>query len=372
MRTVPTIATAMMLALAAGLPARTLSAQAAVPTPAARAQSPASPAAAPATVPFGKAEADLVVRDLAQKLEDNFVFPDVAKRYAAMLRDNLAAGKYATFPDAATFAKAVTDDLQAIHKDGHLKLVAPTSDSAGVRRPASILGPASGVIKSGWIAPGVAYISFSLFPGNEATLKDLRAFLETHASAKTLIIDARQHRGGGIEEMNLIFPQLFTKETVLVDMDTRLAVAGRMGALDEDDPYFRKVASPDTVVRQEHFVVPAKGQGGLAQAKVYLLTSHFTASAGEHLAMSLKRTHRATLVGETTRGAGNYGMFMPISGEYRAFIPFGRTFDPDSGEGWEGVGVKPDIEVPSDKALDEALRSVGVNVKADIALASLR
>ena len=88
--------------------------------------------------------------------------------------------------------------------------------------------------------------------------------------------------------------------------------------------------------------------------------------------MSLMRTHRATLFGETTRGAGNYGMFMPISGEYRAFIPFGRTFDPDTGEGWEGVGVKPDIEMPSDNALDEALRRAGVKVKGEIALASLR
>jgi C-terminal processing protease CtpA/Prc len=39
-----------------------------------------------------------------------------------------------------------------------------------------------------------------------------------------------------------------------------------------------------------------------------------------------------------------------------AFIPVGRTFDPDTGKDWEGVGVLPDVEVPADQALDTALK----------------
>jgi C-terminal processing protease CtpA/Prc len=80
------------------------------------------------------------------------------------------------------------------------------------------------------------------------------------------------------------------------------------------------------------------------------------------------------LIGETTRGAGHYGGMVPLDKgfTYAAFIPVGRTFDPDTGEGWEGVGVKPDVAVPADKALDEALRLAGVNKTGEAALAELR
>ena len=53
-----------------------------------------------------------------------------------------------------------------------------------------------------------------------------------------------------------------------------------------------------------------------------------------------------------------------MGASYAAFIPVGRTFDPDTGQGWEGTGVKPDVEVPADKALDEALKLAGVAASA--------
>lgn len=46
---------------------------------------------------------------------------------------------------------------------------------------------------------------------------------------------------------------------------------------------------------------------------------------------------------------------------YAAFVPNGRTFDPDTGIGWEGSGIEPDIAVPADDALAEALRLVGAS-----------
>jgi hypothetical protein len=370
MRTVPTFATAMILGLAAGLPARTLNAQAAAPAPAAGVQSPASLAAAPASAAFDKAEAGAAVTELAQKLEDTFVFPDVAKQYAAMLRANLKAGNYANFTDTGAFAATVTADLQAVHKDGHLNFRVLQPDAA--ERRMRMRDESSGVIRSGWIATDVAYIDFKGFPGNDASIADLRKFLDEHRNAKTLIIDARHHRGGGLDEMNVLFPELFAKETVLLDMDTRAAVARERGSPLEPEPFVRKVAAPAGIFREQHYAVPAKNQGELAKAKVYLLVSKGTGSAGEHLALALKRTHRATLIGESTHGAGNYGMFRQIGKGFVAFIPFGRTFDPDTGEGWEAVGVKPDVEVAPDKALDEVLRRAGVKATGDIALASLR
>lgn len=46
---------------------------------------------------------------------------------------------------------------------------------------------------------------------------------------------------------------------------------------------------------------------------------------------------------------------------YGAFVPVGRTFDPDTGEGWEGIGVAPDVQVPAAQALDKALELAGID-----------
>nr|QQZ49553.1 hypothetical protein JKL49_21835 [Phenylobacterium glaciei] len=48
-------------------------------------------------------------------------------------------------------------------------------------------------------------------------------------------------------------------------------------------------------------MTPDKGETRLQKVPVYYLTSRRSASAAEHLALAFKRTHRATLVGETTR-----------------------------------------------------------------------
>jgi C-terminal processing protease CtpA/Prc len=98
---------------------------------------------------------------------------------------------------------------------------------------------------------------------------------------------------------------------------------------------------------------------------VYLLTDS-TASACEHLALALKATNRATLVGNTTRGAGHFGSTRPFAaGNLEVFLPVGRTYDPATGRDWEGAGIEPDVSVPAERALHRALAELG----ADPALA---
>jgi C-terminal processing protease CtpA/Prc len=167
----------------------------------------------------------------------------------------------------------------------------------------------------------VAYIDFAGFPGNEATLADVRNFIAAHGNAKTVIIDARRNGGGGLAEMDLLFEQIFAKPTTLVTMDIRQAVEEKHGTpFGEAATPLRKVAGPATIIRREHFVTPAAAQGPLKDAKVYLLTSKKTFSAAEHLSLSLKRTKRATLVGEATGGGAHFGGMAPMGEGYAAFI----------------------------------------------------
>ena len=192
-----------------------------------------APAQAAVTArPFNAADAQLAITALAGSLEENFVGPETGKAYAHALRAKLAAGRYSSFDSAAAFAKAVTADLQAVWPDGHLRFF--SSEAAGRFReaPSNAAGeePESFIEKSGWIAPGVAYISFLAFMGDERSMQGVRDFLASHSSARALIIDARNHHGGGLDEMDLIFAQIFDKPVELLTMDTRAAIDARQGS----------------------------------------------------------------------------------------------------------------------------------------------
>jgi hypothetical protein len=328
----------------------------------------AQPAAAPAAVqaqagPLDAAERKAVVEALAAKLEANFVFPEVGARYAAMLRSNLAKGAYDGLTDPKTFSEKVTADLQAVASDGHLRL-RPNSEW-NAPRPAAP-GQASrpmGLLELKMIGQ-VAYLSYSGFTGEKADVAKARQFLLDHAGEiRAVVIDSRDNHGGGLDEMNALLPLFFAKPTTLVRMDTRADAA-------ENAPDFTNLvrqSSPKEFVRNDHVIPPDTAETRLRGVPLYYLTSHVTASAAEHLALAFKHTHRAVLIGETTRGAGHYGGVERIGERFGAFIPIGRTYDPDTNWDWEGKGVAPDIAVPADQALAEALkqaRAKGVDTGA--------
>lgn len=314
------------------------------------------------------------IETLADKLATRFVDPAVGQRYAAMLRANLAAGRYERVDDAQALAKRLTEDLQAVAADGHLRVdIAPEpgahpgpaqdAPDRASRAPARISSFAPidlpSVAETKWIVDGVAYIRFNQFAGEPASMAAMRAFVRDYATAKAVVIDTRGlARGGGLAEMDALFPYLFARETVLVEMAVTRSDGLRDGPASASGSLRAVPGSGNLSVRQ-HVAVPDAAEHRLSQAKVYYLTSKRTRSAGEHFALALQRTRRGTLIGERTAGANHFGGVEPIGAGLVAFIPVGRTYDPDTGKDWEGTGIIPDIEVPADEALDSALALAG-------------
>jgi len=342
----------------------------------AAAQTPPSPAPAPAPAPAADvavtaAEARSTATELAGKLEEGYVFPDIARRYAETLRKNAAAGAYDGFASGRALAERLTADLRAVSPDNHLRVTVGGPERRGPPPPAAGAVPAGGsppaprlafepIEEQRVLAPDIAYIRFNGFMGTPEEVEAVRKFMTDNAGAKTLIFDARTHRGGGLDEMDVIFPYLFARETKLVTMDTRASIERARGAPVEESPSLRLVPTSEDVVRREHYALPSKTEKRLFGAKVFVLTSGRTASAAEHFTLSLKRTHRATIIGEPTAGAGHYGGMQPIGDKFAVFIPVGRTYDPDTGKGWEGAGIDPDVAVPAADALTEALVRSGL------------
>ena len=60
---------------------------------------------------------------------------------------------------------------------------------------------------------------------------------------------------------------------------------------------------------------------------------------------------------ETTGGGGYINDFYPLPYGLGASISVGRTYDPRTGNDWQGIGVIPEVEVEVDHALITALTS---------------
>ena len=324
---------------------------------AAASPAPAKPMTAAETAPVGAGEGRAVALKLADELVRSFVYRDQAEAYAAMLKRNAAAGRY----DSGTrseVAHRMTDDLMAVHKDGHLTVrVAEPEDKAG---PGGGGGPnLPPLIQAAkTIAPGIGYIRFSAFFGTDEEMAGVRKWLAENKDAETLIFDLRNHHGGGIQEQDVIFSYLYAKPTSLVRMAMAKAVYDEHGSPMPDSPTIHWTPEGDKVVTT-HQAVPGEATA-LRQAKVLVLVSNKTASAAEHFALALKSTGRATLIGEATAGANHFGGPTELNDHFYVWMPVGRTYDIKTGKDWEGTGIAPDIEADPKQALVMALERAGL------------
>lgn len=199
---------------------------------------------------------------------------------------------------------------------------------------------------------GIAYLRYNQFLDNPSVAETGRAFLLAHRDARALILDCRANRGGGMAVMNAILPLFYDRPTLQMRMDTR--TSAEAASPSEPDPTLVRQPSPAAIVRYDHVIRPDALHTPLSSIPIYYLISRRTASAAEALALALKRNHRATLIGEATAGANHFGDEVALGAGLLAFIPVGRAYDPATGADWEGVGIRPDIPVPPDHALEVA------------------
>ena len=299
-----------------------------------------------------------LVAALATRIDDYYVDPGTTRIYRAALDKALAEGAFDGLAGDALAAK-LKSVLQAAHPDLHLSIYAPGSGMFGKEDENGQPDlPANALEAAGWVAPGIAYVRPFAFFDRESDVERLQKFMDDHADAKALIIDLRHHHGGELREMDVIFADLFPVPTDLLTMTTR-PVAWERFEKKAPTERLSVIARDATMVREMHRAMPRAGGARMAGVPVYILTSRRTASAAEHLALAMKVTGRATIVGDTTRGAGHYGDEIDLAEGFSMFIPYGDTVDPKTGKGWEGGGVTPDVAVPAKDALDYVLERLG-------------
>ena len=273
-------------------------------------------------------------------LRERYVFPDIADKAAGAIESALGADNYASLHELAAFAQRLTEDLRTVASDKHLRITAPGASTAA---PARIAPPAEGGITRADILDGnVGYIEVVGFPPPGSFNGPVNRAMSALQKTRALIVDVRRNGGGSpISVAYLVSYFLPPGERVHINT------------------FINRNPGTDTFRSQDFWseTTPFSYTG----KPVFVLTSDRTFSGGEEFAYDMQVMNLADVVGETTGGGANPGGTVRLPAGLTMFIPGGRARNPITGTNWEGVGVKPDMAVPSAQALKAALEQLSVS-----------
>jgi retinol-binding protein 3 len=285
-----------------------------------------------------------VIEAILKKLNDFYVFPEVAKKMEAAIRERLQKKEYDQITSGMELAATLTRHLQDVSHDKHLRVsysreplpkddgrTGPTPEER--ERFRSMLSAQNfGFEKVERLTGNIGYLDLRGFAPPEFAAETAVAAMNFLANTEALIIDLRRNGGGDPAMVALLSSYLFGTEPVHLN-----------------DLYWRA----DDSTRQWWTLPYVPGRRYLGK-DVYVLTSKRTFSAAEEFTYNLKNLKRATIIGETTGGGAHPGGGQRVTDHFGVWVPTGRAINPYSKTNWEGTGVKPDTDVAADQALKTA------------------
>jgi hypothetical protein len=299
------------------------------------------------TPTVGVSEQEQVIDSLACTLAAKYVFADVGKKLSDMLLENKNNGNYKDITNPEEFASALTRDMRVIANDGHLwvryepdliVMIRKSEENENDTELKEYLIREMKNINYGFkeikILPGnVGYINLTRFANAYYAGETAVAAMQFLSNVNALIFDLRQNGGGSPSMIQLITSYLYNQD------ETKHL----------NSFYFRP-----TDEYQQFWTLPYVPGKHMPEVDVYVLTSNRTFSGAEEFTYNLKNMERATIVGETTGGGAHPIDRHILNDNFAMGLPSGRAINPITETNWEQVGVKPDIEIPREKALDKA------------------
>jgi hypothetical protein len=292
----------------------------------------------PADKTIDAAKRQAVIEGAIKRLHESYVFPAVAQQMETALRERMQRKEYDSITSATVFATRLTEHLQAVSKDKHLRVrftggampMGAAPDREQMRQMASKRNFSFEKVER--LSGNIGYLDFRGFENPELAGETAAAAMNFLANTDALIIDLRQNGGGDPAMVAFISSYLFDKKTHLNDI------------------YFRAENRTEEFWTRDN--VPGKKFGG--DKPVFVLTAKYTFSGAEEFSYNLQNLKRATIIGEVTGGGAHPVRGQPLNDDFMIGVPFARAINPITKTNWEGTGVKPDIEVPAAQALKTA------------------
>lgn len=281
-----------------------------------------------------------VIHAAADLIEARYVDAAKGREVAAALRRSDARWHEPSDPQA--FARDVTDFLRTTSGDGHLGLsysaepIPADDDNAAFNAAAMEKWYGAhvnhGVERIERYPDNILLLDLRVFPPPSMGGDLIAAAMTIVAQGDALILDLRNN-GGGMETANLLMGYL---------LDGGSPLSGKYDRPTDTHTY---ATSPAWV--------PGRRFG--TTKPVYVLTSRRTFSAAEAIAYDLQALKRAVIVGETTGGGAHPFEYRRVHPHFAVDLPESKSVHPITGSNWQDVGVKADVAVPAQQALERAL-----------------
>ena len=296
-----------------------------------------------------------VIEGAIASLNEFYVFPETAKKMEEALRERQKKGDYDAMNDGETFANALTDHLQAVSHDKHLRVnftpavlpkgePGPLTPEQEAQARTQMERDNCAFERVEHLQPNIGYLKFNAFADPGICGPTATAALNFLGSVDALIIDLRDNGGGDPRMVTYVSSYLFTEPTHLNDL------------------YNRKEDSTT-----QYWTLPYVPGKRLGSKPVFVLTSSRTFSGGEEFTYNLKNLKRATIIGETTGGGAHPVAGHRIDDHFIIGVPFAKAVNPISKTNWEGTGVEPDVKVPAAEALDVAKKMATDEIRKNAA-----
>jgi hypothetical protein len=279
-----------------------------------------------------------VIDAVIANLKAYYIDPDASKKIAEVLLRHEERGDYTAVTGGAAFADLLTRQMRGVSHDMHLHVLYSEVALPDLRQgstPGGLAGYRAAMeqqnctFENAKILPhNIGYLKLDSFPDPSICESAAKAAMASLNDVDAVVFDLRDNRGGDPAMVMLIAAYLF------------------------DHPEY--MFNPRENTTQRCWTRSPVPGNKLANKPVYVLTSSRTFSGAEHFSYDLKMLKRATLVGETTGGATDVGVFHRIDDHFGMGIRETRTINPYSEPDWAVNGVEPGVKVKAEDALETA------------------
>ena len=283
------------------------------------------------------------VEAIAHVFEEKYVFANEGNKIAELLRQKLLEGVYDKLKQGPDLARQLQEDAQSVIQDRHIAIYyAPDRINAMQDPELQRKQKENSFLKARMnnhgfeeirILPGnIGYLKLNSFSGTKAAFETAVAAMQFLSNSDAVIIDLRWNPGGESSMVQFICSYFLGDDPELLDVF-----------------HFREGHR----VEQMWSLPYVPGQK-LEHTDLYILTSGLTFSAAEGMAYDLKALKRAIVVGESSMGGAHPIDRVTVKDKFIVNIPYAFSKNPITQDNFEGIGVKPDVEIICENALLKA------------------
>ncbi len=294
---------------------------------------------------IAKAKSLIAVRESILKAVQRV--SDIIKRVYAFkdkipaLLNHFAKTDFYTVISEDDLAAKLNYELQSVFEDPRLNIKTLGSSDNEQERDTTPRTPSSfdnPLFELEILSGNIGYLRFDRFP-TPAVLMELEDRIKEKVwqpvkDTENLIIDLRYNTGGSTEALPILLSYMFDASS-----NTHLfSIYDSIQNETVDFHTLRNISGPSYGSR--------KG--------IYVLTSYYTAEAGEEFAYLMQSLNRGTVVGEITSGTLLHSRTFPVEDTSLCITVPIINFIDIHGECWLGGGVVPDAIVLAEDAVERA------------------